>query len=77
MSVVFRSSHMNIIQAVPTHIITGFLGAGKTTVLRHLLTQKPENEVWAVLMNEFGDIGVDQAWIAAHQGIAVTEVLGG
>lgn len=68
---------MNIIQAVPTHIITGFLGAGKTTVLRHLLTQKPENEVWAVLMNEFGEIGVDQAWIAAHQGIAVKEVLGG
>ncbi len=68
---------MNIIQAVPTHIITGFLGAGKTTVLRHLLTQKPENQVWAVLMNEFGEIGVDQAWIAAHQGIAVKEVLGG
>ena len=68
---------MNIIQAVPTHIITGFLGAGKTTVLRHLLAQKPENEVWAVLMNEFGEIGVDQAWIAEHQGIAVKEVLGG
>ena len=68
---------MNIIQAVPTHIITGFLGSGKTTVLRHLLTQKPENEVWAVLMNEFGEIGVDQAWIAEHQGIAVKEVLGG
>ncbi|MCJ8147333.1 GTP-binding protein [Acinetobacter sp. A3.8] len=68
---------MNIIQAVPTHIITGFLGAGKTTVLRHLLTQKPKNEVWAVLMNEFGEIGVDQTWIAEHQGIAVKEVLGG
>ena len=44
---------------VPTHIISGFLGAGKTTLLQHLLTQKPENEVWAVLMYEFGQIGVD------------------
>ena len=44
-------------RAVPTHIISGFLGAGKTTLLQHLLSQKPENEVWAVLMNEFGQIG--------------------
>ena len=33
-------------RAVPTHIISGFLGAGKTTLLQHLLSQKPENEVW-------------------------------
>ncbi len=65
------------LQATPTHIITGFLGAGKTTVLRHLLAQKPEGEVWAVLMNEFGEIGIDQTWIAEHSGIAVKEVLGG
>ncbi len=47
-------------KAVPTHIISGFLGAGKTTLLQYLLTQKPEHETWAVLMNEFGQIGVDQ-----------------
>ena len=45
---------------VPTHILSGFLGAGKTTLLQHLLQQQPEHEVWAVLMNEFGQIGVDQ-----------------
>ena len=49
---------------VPTHIISGFLGAGKTTLLQHLLAQKPEHEVWAILMNEFGQIGVDQQLIA-------------
>ncbi len=48
------------LKTVPTHIISGFLGAGKTTLLQHLLSQKPKDEVWAVLMNEFGQIGVDQ-----------------
>ena len=54
-------------RAVPTHIISGFLGAGKTTLLQHLLSQKPENEVWAVLLNEFGQIGVDQQLISQQQ----------
>lgn len=62
---------------VPTHIISGFLGAGKTTLLQHLLTQKPENETWAILMNEFGQIGVDQQLISQQQGYAVKELLGG
>ena len=64
-------------QAVPTHIISGFLGAGKTTLLQHLLSQKPKNEVWAVLMNEFGQIGVDQQLLPQDQGYAVKELLGG
>ena len=57
---------MSMPQAVPTHIISGFLGAGKTTLLMHLLGQKPEHEVWAVLMNEFGQIGVDQQLSLIH-----------
>ena len=64
-------------QAVPTHIISGFLGAGKTTLLKHLLSQKPENEVWAVLMNEFGQIGIDQQMLPQTQGYQVKELLGG
>lgn len=64
-------------QAVPTHIISGFLGAGKTTLLMHLLGQKPEHEVWAVLMNEFGQIGVDQQLMPQTEGYAVKELLGG
>jgi G3E family GTPase len=47
------------IQAVPTNIITGFLGVGKTSAILHLLKSKPEGERWAVLVNEFGEIGVD------------------
>ena len=66
-----------VAKTVPTHIISGFLGAGKTTLLQQLLSQKPENEVWAILMNEFGQIGVDQQLIAQQQGYAVKELLGG
>jgi len=47
------------IQAVPTNIITGFLGVGKTSAILHLLKSKPYSERWAVLVNEFGEIGVD------------------
>lgn len=65
------------IKAVPTHIISGFLGAGKTTLLKYLLTQKPEHEVWAILMNEFGQIGVDQHMLPQTEGYEVKELLGG
>lgn len=64
-------------RAIPVHIISGFLGAGKTTLLKHLLSQKPAGEVWAVLMNEFGQIGVDQQLLPQDQGFAVKELLGG
>lgn len=43
---------------LPVHIITGFLGSGKTTLLRDLL-QAPELENTAVLINEFGEVGLD------------------
>lgn len=64
-------------KAIPTHIISGFLGAGKTTLLKALLAQKPEHETWAVLMNEFGQIGVDQQLLPQDQGYAVQELVGG
>ena len=62
---------------VKTHIISGFLGAGKTTLLQRLLAQKPEGETWAVLMNEFGQIGVDQQLLPQSEGYQVKESLGG
>ena len=46
---------------VPTNVITGFLGVGKTTVIQHLLTHRSAGERWAVLVNEFGEIGIDAA----------------
>lgn len=63
---------------IPTHIICGQLGVGKTSLLRHLLKQKPANERWAVLINEFGQIGLDAALLdQANQDISWHEVAGG
>ena len=53
----------------------GFLGAGKTTAILNLLKQKPADEKWAVLVNEFGQVGIDGAIFAAH-GAIVREVPG-
>ncbi|MEC4803132.1 MAG: cobalamin biosynthesis protein CobW [Jaaginema sp. PMC 1079.18] len=43
---------------IPVTVITGFLGAGKTTLIRHLLTQNNNRKI-AVLVNEFGEVGID------------------
>ena len=45
-------------ESTPVTVLTGFLGAGKTTLLNHLLRQ-PELRRTAVLVNEFGEIGLD------------------
>lgn len=67
-----------MLQNIPTHVIAGPLGAGKTTLIRHLLAQKPANERWAILINEFGQIGLDAALLStAEDGIAIGEVAGG
>ena len=43
---------------IPVTIITGFLGSGKTTLIRHLM-QNPQGKRLAILVNEFGTVGVD------------------
>jgi cobalamin biosynthesis protein CobW len=43
---------------VPCTIVTGFLGAGKTTLIRHLLGQAHGRRL-AIIVNEFGDVGID------------------
>ena len=50
------------IQGIPVSIITGFLGSGKTTLLNHILTQQQGLKI-AVLVNEFGEIGIDNELI--------------
>ncbi|MGV8916848.1 MAG: CobW family GTP-binding protein [Pseudomonas sp.] len=67
-----------MLQNIPTHVIAGPLGAGKTSLIKHLLAQKPAGERWAILINEFGQIGLDAALLTtAHDGIALGEVAGG
>lgn len=66
-----------ILSAIPTNIVTGFLGAGKTTLIQQLLANKPTNERWAVLVNEFGQIGIDHALMGQSQEVFIKEVAGG
>jgi len=56
---------------LPVTLITGFLGAGKSTLLNALLS-RPGFAGSAVLVNEFGDVGIDSALIRAVDGNVVT-----
>ncbi len=49
---------MSTLAKVPCTIVTGFLGAGKTTLLRHVL-ENADGRRLAVIVNEFGDVGID------------------
>lgn len=67
-----------MLQNIPTHVIAGPLGAGKTTLIQHLMAHKPAHERWAVLVNEFGQIGLDAALMSlGDDHVAIAEVAGG
>ncbi|MBO1062314.1 MAG: CobW family GTP-binding protein [Aphanizomenon sp.] len=51
-------------QGLPVTIITGFLGSGKTTLLNHILTNQ-QGVKTAVLVNEFGEIGIDNELVVS------------
>lgn len=69
------------ITGVPTNIITGFLGVGKTSAILSLMKDKPKNERWAILVNEFGEIGIDGSLVQGQhkdkQQVFIREVPGG
>ena len=68
---------------IPVNIIAGPLGVGKTTAINHLLRSRPDGERWAILLNEFGLVGLDAALLEAPtepgqpQGVEIREVAGG
>jgi cobalamin biosynthesis protein CobW len=67
---------------IPCTIVTGFLGAGKTTLIRHLLTHS-EGRRLAVIVNEFGDVGMDAEILrgcgveACGDGLRIVELANG
>ena len=46
-------------EKIPVTVLTGYLGAGKTTLLNRILTEQPHGKKFAVIVNEFGEIGID------------------
>ena len=70
-----------ITSTIPVNVITGFLGVGKTSSILKLVEQKPADQEWAILVNEFGEIGVDRGLVrgqlAPRNDVMVFEVPGG
>jgi len=58
------------------HLIFGFLGSGKTTLIRQFLTAQPDLSRTAVIVNEFGDVGIDGA-IMEGNNISIIELNSG
>ena len=62
---------------IPVLVVSGFLGAGKTTLVRHLLQDAQRTGVRvAVVSNEFGALGIDKALLGAGEA-AYVEIEGG
>ncbi|MBF0270070.1 MAG: cobalamin biosynthesis protein CobW [Alphaproteobacteria bacterium] len=57
---------------IPVTVITGFLGAGKTTLVRHLMSNAQGRRI-ALVVNEFGDVGVDRELLLACNDAACQE----
>jgi len=62
---------------VPFHVLSGFLGAGKTTAVKDLLARRADRERIAVVVNEFGTLGVDGALLSDCASCILKEVPGG
>ncbi|HEY1998959.1 GTP-binding protein [Paraburkholderia sp.] len=60
---------------IPATVVTGFLGAGKTTLVNHLLEHSPATRI-GIVVNEFGEVGIDGQLIVAEQD-AVVEINNG
>ena len=65
------------LRSIPVHLFTGFLGSGKSTLIQRLIEQKPANERWAVLINEFGQVGIDQTMFESRDDVIVKGLPGG
>jgi G3E family GTPase len=50
---------------IPVNVITGALGVGKTSAIAKLLANKPVDEYWVVILNEFTDAGIDAITLAS------------
>src|SRR5262245_21816127 len=61
-----RCSATMLLKKIPVTIISGFLGAGKTTLVNHVLTHHTTANI-GVIVNEFGEVGIDGELIVAEE----------
>ena len=74
----FKTGKTGPVLGVPALVVSGFLGAGKTTLVKHLIADAQQQGLkLAVVSNEFGELGIDRALLQEEGGPGYVELEGG